>query len=223
VRVNRNGRCSLDLNNGGGNGTGNGTLQFTVAANSAAARSGTITVGGQVFTLNQASGCSIVIAPATQSVPANGGSGSLGVTTNSTCTWTATADVPWITAGGSGMGNGTVQFTVAANTGAARTGTIAVGGQTFTVAQESGCTFTIAPSAQNVPVAGGPATVMVTSAGGCAWIGVSNVAWITITAGTSGSGSGSVQFTIDANATGAPRSGTLTIAGQTFTVTQDGS
>jgi hypothetical protein len=92
-----------------------------------------------------------------------------------------------------------------------------------TVNQDSGCTFTIAPTAQNIAVAGGPITVAVTASnGGCAWASVSNVPWITITTGVNGSGNGNVQLTVDANATGAARNGTVTIAGQTFTVTQDG-
>ena len=63
---------------------------------------------------------------------------------------------------------------------------------------------------------------MVTTMAGCAWTAVSNTTnptWLTITSGASGSGNGSVTFTVAAN-TGAQRMGTLTIAGQTFTVTQ---
>lgn len=44
--------------------------------------------------------------------------------------------------------------------------------------------------------------------------------WITITSGQSGNGSGPVGYTVAANATGSPRTGTMTIAGQTFTVNQ---
>jgi ABC-type arginine transport system ATPase subunit len=42
-----------------------------------------------------------------------------------------------------------------------------------------------------------------------------------VTSGTSGTGNGSVAFLILPNL-GATRSGTITVAGQTFTVTQDG-
>ena len=48
---------------------------------------------------------------------------------------------------------------------------------------------------------------------------VSNASWMTVTSGASGSGPGTVAFSVAAN-TGAARTGTLTIAGQTFTVTQ---
>jgi hypothetical protein len=47
-----------------------------------------------------------------------------------------------------------------------------------------------------------------------------NPSWITITGGTSGSGNGTVTYSVTAN-TGPTRTGTMTIAGQTFTVNQD--
>ena len=52
-------------------------------------------------------------------VPIGGGAGSVNVQTTAGCGWTATSGAPWITitSGGSGAGNGAVQFTAAANTG----------------------------------------------------------------------------------------------------------
>ena len=61
------------------------------------------------------------------------------------------------------------------------------------------------------------------ASGGCAWTAVSTVPWITVTKGGNGSGGGNVEFTVDANATGAARSGTITIGGQVFTVDQAGA
>jgi hypothetical protein len=59
------------------------------------------------------------------------------VTTVPTCVWTAVSNASWmsITSGPGGIDSGTVTFTVAANPGAARTGTLTVGGQTVTVSQ----------------------------------------------------------------------------------------
>ena len=60
----------------------------------------------------------------------------------------------------------------------------------------------------------------VTAVGGsCSWTAASNAAWITVTSGATGNGNGSVAFAVAANL-GASRTGTLTIAGQAFTVTQ---
>ena len=59
----------------------------------------------------------------------------------------------------------------------------------------------------------------VTAASGCAWTASSSVAWVTVIAGASGTGNGSVAFRVAANP-GSVRTGTVTVAGQTFTVTQ---
>jgi hypothetical protein len=61
--------------------------------------------------------------------------------------------------------------------------------------------------------------VAVTAGAGCGWTATSNASWLTINQGSSGSGNGTVAFAIAAN-TGAHRTGTLTVAGQAFTVTQ---
>ena len=44
--------------------------------------------------------------------------------------------------------------------------------------------------------------------------------WITINSGSSGTGSGTVNYSVTQNSTGSQRAGTMTIAGQTFNVTQ---
>ncbi len=63
----------------------------------------------------------------------------------------------------------------------------------------------------------------VTAAGSnCTWTNISNSNFITITSGSAGSGSETVNYTVaadtDTNSFG--RTGTMTIAGRTFTVTQ---
>ena len=73
----------------------------------------------------------------------------------------------------------TVAFRVAANTGAERTGTLTIAGQTFTVTQAAAptaaCAYTIAPPSQSIGASGGPGTtVTVTTTAGCAWTAVSN-------------------------------------------------
>ena len=51
----------------------------------------------------------------------------------------------------------------------------------------------------------------------------SNAAWITVTSGANGSGNGSVSYNVAANTGTTSRTGTMTIGGQTFTVTQAGA
>jgi Putative binding domain, N-terminal len=166
-----------------------------------------------------------VVAPDTIGEPAAGGSQNVSVTTAAECSWSAVSNAAFIAIalGANGSGNGTVQLDIQSNTGPARSGTATIAGRTVSVNQDAGCTFSIAPSTQAVPVAGGSGSVIVTAGVGCAWTAVSNVPWVTVTNGGSGSGAGTVEFTVDANATGAARSGTITIAGQTFTVEQAGA
>jgi hypothetical protein len=205
----------------GASGTGNGSVGFTASANTGGARSGTLTIAGQAFTVNQAAApCNYSISPTNQSVAAAASTGTVSVTAGPACTWTATSNAAFltITSGASGTGNGSVGFTVAANTGGAQNGTLTIAGQTFTVSQAAApCTYTISPTSQSVAAAGGAGTVSISTA--CAWTASRNVTWLTITSGESGTGNGTVNFTVSAN-TGAGRSGTITIGGQTFTVNQ---
>jgi hypothetical protein len=175
--------------------------------------------------------CTFTLAPTSQSVSESGGSGSTTVNaSSSTCSWNAAADVSWltITSSTSGTGNGTVSFAVGANAGAARTGTLTIGSRLFTVNQAGApppptCTFTISPTSQDVSETGGSGSTTVTaSSSTCAWAAASNVSWVTVTNGASGTGNGTVAFNIAANS-GSARKGTLTVAGETFTVNQAGT
>jgi hypothetical protein len=85
------------------------------------------------------------------------------------------------------------------------------------------CTFSISPTSSSPPAAGATGTVAVTAGAGCTWSAVSNATFITITSGASGSGNGSVSYSVAANGGSSSRTGTMTIAGSTFTVTQAGT
>jgi len=85
------------------------------------------------------------------------------------------------------------------------------------------CNFTAASSLANAAASGVAGNVAVnTSLGQCRWSARSNNDWITLTSATSGSGNGSVAYQVAANTTTSARTGTLTVAGQTITVTQRG-
>jgi len=89
----------------------------------------------------------------------------------------------------------------------------------LTITPSQACSFSLTPSSANVPTAGIVGSVAVAGTASCGWTASSNVNWISITAGFSGTGSGSVSYSVSPNA-GIPRIGTLNIAGQTFTVNQ---
>ncbi len=231
-------------------GSGRGSVGYTVAPNgNASERVGAITIGGQRSVITQSgvgASCSFAISPASQSIGATGGSGTVAMSTQQSCRWTATSNAAWITvtSGGSGTGNGTVGFSVGANTGAARTGTISIGGRTFTISQAAPgapppapppppppspppppppppCSYSVSPKEVKVGDEGGSGTFNVSAGSGCAWSAVSQESWISITSGGSGSGNGTVRFTAARN-TGKKRSGFLTIAGQEVKVEQEG-
>jgi C1A family cysteine protease len=91
----------------------------------------------------------------------------------------------------------------------------------FTLAYQY-CNSSISPTSQKFAAAGGAGTINITAEANCNWNAVSNASWITITAGKSGMGSGSVSYTVLQNTKKTARTGTLTVAEKTFTVTQSG-
>jgi CSLREA domain-containing protein len=85
----------------------------------------------------------------------------------------------------------------------------------------SACTYSISPTTASFQAGGGSGTVNVMAGSGCTWAAVSDApTWLTISSGASGTGNGTVTYSVAANPSSSPRSGTLTIAGETFTVTQ---
>jgi hypothetical protein len=93
--------------------------------------------------------------------------------------------------------------------------------------QSPPCTFILGSAYTNIPASGGTGMVSVTANPGssgstCPWSSIPGAFWIMITSGASGSGNGSVNFTVAANS-GAARQATITIAGLTYTVNQDAS
>jgi uncharacterized protein (TIGR03437 family) len=176
--------------------------------------------------------CTYSLSPTSASPGAAQTNGTITVTAGSGCTWTAASNATsWltITGGASGTGNGTVSYTVAANTStASRTGTITVGGQTFTVTQAAAaaCSYLIAPTSYNMAAQGGSSSFTVTVSGSsCSWtasVSSNATSWLHLGSTTSGTTNGSVSFSGDANTSMASRNGTIAVANQTFTVTQAG-
>jgi sugar lactone lactonase YvrE len=82
--------------------------------------------------------CVNTISPSSSALNAFSNTGTIGISTSpNSCTWTATSGSSWITVtgGASGSGTGTVSYSITANDNIARSGTITIGGQTFTVSQ----------------------------------------------------------------------------------------
>jgi hypothetical protein len=220
----------------GGQGSGDGLVEYDVAANtSSSSRTGTLTVAGRTFTVAQSgedpvAPCSVGLSTDEVTVPAAGGDVTIGVTAPGGCSWTAESDSEWIriTSGGTGVGSGQVRLSIA-DTGSARTGRVVVGGQVVTVTQSGGggqggptCNYSVTPGTLSVSASGGSFTVQVTAPDGCGWNAATGTSWIAINT-ASGSGDGPAQATVAQNSSPTPRTGTLTVAGHTVTVTQAGA
>jgi hypothetical protein len=94
---------------------------------------------------------------------------------------------------------------------------------TGTITVPAACTFSINPTSVSLGPTGTMGVVTVTAGAGCAWTAVSNnVVMLAVVSGASGTGNGTVTYSVFPNP-GPARTGTLTIAGQTFTVTQAGA
>jgi uncharacterized repeat protein (TIGR03803 family) len=93
---------------------------------------------GTVFTLIQP--CTFSVSPSHVTLTGIANGGTFTVSTSGTgCVWTATSDADWIsiTSSNSGVGDGTVAYSVTINSNSdSRVGTIAVGGKNFTVTQQ---------------------------------------------------------------------------------------
>ena len=82
------------------------------------------------------------------------------------------------------------------------------------------CSLSLGSLSAPVGPGGGSGAVAVNGAPSCVGHAVSNVPWIAITSGATVSGGGSVGYSAAANPTASQRTGTVTIAGQTFTLTE---
>jgi hypothetical protein len=226
---------------GGSSGTGNGTVSISAAHNSGEQRDGTVTVGGQTFTVTQFTGsCVSSIKPtsfidSTDStsfnVPASGGNLSYAHSCNSVTPISAGTS-EWII-----INNGSI--TVLENTGAARSGSLALqvadtnGGNSTKIlnvrqaGQGASCTFSLNSTSRDFTASAGTGVLSVSSTNaGCSttYSAVSSASWITIS-NPSGQAGSNINYTVAQNTSGASRIGTITVSipnagSRTFTVNQ---
>jgi len=206
-------------------GTGNGSLAFTVGANPAATeRIGRISVSGQTLVITQsAAGCSFTLTPAVANIGAEGGTGSVEVTSPLGCAWTATANVPWITINPGAAGASPVSYTVAANrTPEARVGMITVADVQLVITQAGAmCNLILTPPNAAFAAAAGQGSFTVATT--CEWRTTTQDSWIAVTSGGTGSGNGTVNYTVAANTSNQARNGNINVSGRGFAVSQQGA
>jgi DNA-binding beta-propeller fold protein YncE len=164
------------------------------------------------------------VDPTTKTEAAAAGSDALPVvlpaSANLTGPFAPMCSSPWLTI--TGVTNGVVSFAFTANTLANRAAHITLLGQNIPVTQAGPVNYSSLRTTNLLegPAAGSDSAVLVANG---AWTATANASWLHLSAANqSGTGSANVVFTFDTN-TGSTRAGTLSIAGQTLTVTQAGS
>ncbi len=220
-------------------GEGDGSVTFNVEANtSMSARKGQIKVSvtnrTNMCTVTQSGAApSLSVSPTTKSVAAAASAGnSIKVTSNTL--WSVTTDAPWLTLGKkSGEGDGSVTFSIEANTSmSSRTGKI-----TFTAdgCDAKLCTVTQSGAAPSLSVSPTTKSVAAAASAGNSIKVTSNTSWTVSTKSSwltlgkmSGSGSTSVTFSVSENTSTSPRTGTITFTAdgcdaKVCTVTQSGA
>lgn len=224
-------------------GTGPGEIEYDVAPyDGAAQRQAAIVVEQASFPVRQdppaPTSCSYSVEPTSTTLHWHGAVGDgfeTRLTTDTRCAWTAAAGAPWIEllTPTSGTGSAAMRVRVGAYTEQpTRRAPLEIRWPTSTAGQnvwvtQEGCYYAIGITTDSVPPAGGRRRVSVFGTPvsvdcriGCPWTVATNASWIHIPGATSRAGDDDVFFDVDANTTGAPRTGTLTIAGRTLTVTQ---
>ena len=218
----------------GGNGQGGDLVSIAIAENpSWQSRTGTVTIGTETFTVTQ-EGRTVLefaISPSTATAAVSGGNGLLAVTATPDLPWTAASSANWLTIVSgfmSGAGNGNVVYNASPNpTLSQRTGKITVtpvGGsglnaKTLTVTQPA-AEVSISPMGHEFGAPGGSVDVEVTVNSIVEWSVDESLDWISISGSASRQGPGTVTISASANNTVYPRSGTVRIAGKTFSVSQ---
>ena len=181
--------------------------------------------GSYTLNLSNAPACSYSLEPTSMQIPGSGGTYSFKVVTSSGCSWSVDYDVysfiNFVTSGG--VGTGIVSFTADPNTGTSgRTTLIRVGGQTFTLTQDFVvCTYSISPSGATVSPDAGEYQFTMNTPVGCPWTASYSPYWLW-TSTELKRGPGPVTYVVQANNLPDTRTGTITVAGQTFTVQQTG-
>ena len=215
----------------GGTGNGAGTVAYSVTANSnTQGRNGSLTIAGLAHSVTQqgraAAVCSYALSPTTATYNKDAADGTFAVTAPADCSWTAASSASWVTfpAGDRGSGNGSVSYRVSRNLDTTeRAAAISVADQTFTVRQAGdtgGCQYSVAPVDANLCMPGGTVTTTVTTQPNCTWTASPDASWLSVSSGSSGTGTGVVTVTVPSNYD-APRAGTIQVRWPTPTLGQN--
>ena len=85
------------------------------------------------------------------------------------------------------------------------------------------CNLSLTPGDQTVGAPASTGMLSVSASAGCPWTASSDAAWLTVTSGASGTGSGSVGYAMEANPLAGFRAGRITVKDKSFTLYQMGT
>jgi hypothetical protein len=91
------------------------------------------------------------------------------------------------------------------------------------VAPAQTCTYTLVPASKTFRAAGGTGSFVVNTASDCVWTAVASEVWITLTGGTPGAGTGTVNYLVAPNTSPNLRTGRIYVSNRTNTITQSPS
>lgn len=164
--------------------------------------------------------CVAVVTPSILHVPATEHVTLVQVLHSRSCGgWSAVSDKTWLkTRSASGSGTREEYFDVDANPSAApRTAHLTIAGQVVTVTQAGHCAITLNSTPLQAPASGSSGQRDFISA--CSWTVWSSYPWIQPFP-LSGTGSGTLSYTVFPNFSGSLRGGSITIGDKTFWITQ---
>jgi subtilisin-like proprotein convertase family protein len=204
----------------------NGTWRLYVVDDTGA-NAGNFAGGWSITLQSSMAACPFDISSTGQGFPAAGGGGSFQISIPTGCGWTATSSSNFINVTpNAGDGNGTINFTVAPNTGGARTASIVVSNslvsRTFIIQQGSGCPTSVTPPVLNFLSSQSMAAVGIGAASNCIWSATTSANWILIQQKPQ-PGNGTIIVTASTNPNPLPRSAIINIGAQTVTVNQAGT
>jgi hypothetical protein len=208
-------------------------LQFAVkiiviAAIAAASGKGASGLPVQKISAMQIGTCPVVVHPGTFGIPPSGGQVALSITAAPDCTWLIASSATWLAAETAiGSGSALVNVTATPNPGTSRPAFLFVNGLAISVTQAGAgatvCSFEIAPSSLLTPPVGQAGAIGVLAGEpNCPWAAKSHAAWIQVFP-ISGSGSGTLEYTVYPNFSATDRTGVVNIAGRLFNVSQLGA
>lgn len=199
----------------GSSGSGSGTVKIALTQNDGLPRSGTILVAGQLVEIFHGSYCAYSATPIPV-VPTAGGTYTVSVTTAAMCSWNAHSDSNVLVLGGTTSGTGPGSFTVTIGSNADNSFNRSVSvhiapGVSVQVLQKPGprCARFSGNGVQEryFDHNGGSRTVDVNADTLCDW----TIATAPFVSALSGSGSGTLHYTVFSNGTGQERKVAFTV------------